>query len=69
MAIESPMTSDVKMDLRALVRSILRRLVRIVVVTAVLVGAAYFVLRDVPKSYESTASILVAPRDNSYTTS
>ena len=44
-----------------------RRWLRIVLVTALLLGATYALLLFVPKSYESTASILVENRDSAYT--
>ena len=67
MAIESPVDSDVRMDMGALWGAIRRRLLRIVLVTAILLAGTYALLLFVPKSYESTSSILVENRDSAYT--
>src|SRR6185312_1897757 len=67
MAFESPVDTDTKMDMAALGHALRRRWLRILLVTAVLVGGAYALLLFVPKSYDSTASILVENRDSVYT--
>jgi len=67
MAFESPVDTDTKMDMAALGSALRRRWLRILLVTAVLVGGAYALLLFVPKSYDSTASILVENRDSVYT--
>lgn len=68
MAFESP-ESDVRMDLGLILSAVLRRLVRIVLVTAVLCGITYALLLFVPKSYEASSSILVEPRQNAFSDS
>ena len=67
MAIESPADNDVRMDMRALGAAIGRRWLRVVLITAILLGGTYAALLFVPKSYESTSSILVENRDSAYT--
>src|SRR6185437_2724266 len=67
MAIDSASDADVKMDMHALRLAVRRRLLRILIVTAILLGATYAVLLFVPKSYDSTASIMVESRSSAYT--
>jgi tyrosine-protein kinase Etk/Wzc len=67
MAIESMDGGDARMDMAALGAALRRRWVRIVLVTVLLLAATYAVLLFIPKSYESTAGILVENRDNAYT--
>src|SRR5882757_8899042 len=67
MAIDAPAGDDARMDMRALGLALRRRLLRILLVTAVLLAATYAALLFVPKSYDSTAGILVESRDNVYT--
>jgi succinoglycan biosynthesis transport protein ExoP len=67
MAYDSAADNDVRMDMGALWFAIRRRWLRILLVTAVLAGGAYALLLFVPKSYDSTASILVENRDSVYT--
>ena len=67
MSSELTADDDVRMDMGMLWAAVRRRLLRIVVVTAILLGATYAVLMFVPKTYESTASILVENRDTAYT--
>jgi len=57
---------DIRIDTAALFGALGSRLLRIVVVTAILLAATFVVLIFVPKSYESTASILVEPRDSTF---
>ena len=67
MANESAADDDVRMDMGAIWAAIRRRLPRIILLTLLLLGATYAVLMFVPKSYESTSSILVESRDSAYT--
>lgn len=62
MAYESHTSDDARIDISALFGAILRRLPRILLVTAVLLGIAFVVLLFQPRLYESSASILVEPR-------
>jgi len=67
MALDAAGDDDARMDMRALWLALRRRLARIILVTAVLLAATYAALLFVPKSYDSTAGILVESRDNVYT--
>ncbi|MEO8882620.1 MAG: GumC family protein [Devosia sp.] len=67
MAIDAAADNDVRMDMGALWLALRRRLLRILLVTAVLLAATYAALLFVPKSYDATAGILVESRDNVYT--
>jgi succinoglycan biosynthesis transport protein ExoP len=67
MAVESHDGEDMKMDMSAMLRSVWSRKVRIVLVTALLLVLTYAILLFVPKMYESSASLLVESRENSYT--
>ncbi|KQW80622.1 hypothetical protein ASC89_11265 [Devosia sp. Root413D1] len=58
---------DVRMDVGALIAAVLSRGLRIVLVTVLLLVASAAVLLFIPKSYESSASLLVEPRSNIYT--
>lgn len=58
---------DVRMDVRALIAAVLSRGLRILLVTVLLLVATAAVLLFIPKSYESSASLLVEPRSNIYT--
>ncbi|OEO28455.1 hypothetical protein VW23_004890 [Devosia insulae DS-56] len=58
---------DVRMDVRALIAAVLSRGLRILLVTVLLLVASAAVLLFIPKSYESSASLLVEPRSNIYT--
>lgn len=58
---------DVRMDVGALVAAVLSRGLRILLVTVLLLVATAAVLLFIPKSYESSASLLVEPRSNIYT--
>lgn len=66
MTTESMAEDDTRMDVRALAGAVLSRWFRIAVVTLILLGGTYAVLMFVPKMYESSASILVEPRDNAF---
>ncbi|WP_055048691.1 GumC family protein [Devosia sp. A16] len=58
---------DVRMDVGALFAALLSRALRIVLVTVLLLVATAVILLFVPKSYESSTSLLVEPRNNIYT--
>ena len=57
---------DMRMDIGALLSAIFRRLIRIALVTGLVVGIAAALLMQMPKLYESSASLLVEPRENAY---
>ncbi len=57
---------DMRMDMGALLAAIVRRLVRILLVTGVVAGIVAALLIQMPKLYESSASLLVEPRENAY---
>jgi uncharacterized protein involved in exopolysaccharide biosynthesis len=67
MTVDAARAEDLRMDIGALLAAVWRRALRIVVVTAILVGLAYVFLMFVPKLYESSAGLLVEDRSNSYT--
>jgi uncharacterized protein involved in exopolysaccharide biosynthesis len=67
MAHESQIVRDTRIDLRALLGAVIRRLPRIVLVTLALLAVTYLILMFTPRLYESSASILVEPRSNIYT--
>lgn len=58
---------DVRMDVKALFAAVLSHGLRILLVTVLLLVATAAVLLFIPKSYESSASLLVEPRSNIYT--
>lgn len=62
MAVE-PNTDDVRIDAVAMFAAIGRHWLRIVVSTLVLLVLTYLILMFVPRMYESSASLLVEPRD------
>ena len=55
------------MDVGTLMRVLASKLIRIVIVTALLLGATYAILLFVPKQYESSASLLVEDRTSTFT--
>ena len=57
---------DMRMDIGALLSAILKRLVRVLLVTGVVAAIAAGLLMQMPKLYESSASLLVEPRENAY---
>lgn len=61
---DSTQAEDLRVDMGTLLSAVLSRWLRIVIVTALLVGATFAVLLFVPKMYESSASLLVEERDN-----
>lgn len=58
---------DMRMDMGALVAAVLSRGLRILLVTVLLLVATAAILLFIPKSFESSASLLVEPRSNIYT--
>jgi len=60
---------DMRMDAAGLLRAVLARLPRIALVTVLLLAVTFAILMFVPKTYESSASLLVEPRDSTYTRS
>lgn len=67
MTVESPMTSDARIEVGAVLGAVVQRLPRIVLVTLLLLAATFALLMFMPRLYESSASILVEPRSNVYT--
>lgn len=57
---------DARIDMGTVLAAVWRRRYRIAIVTALLLAGTYMVLFFVPKMYESSASILVEARTNSY---
>ena len=53
---------DLRMDAGGLLRAVWARMPRIVLVTVLLVAATFAILLFVPKTFESSASLLVEPR-------
>lgn len=66
MAFESQMARDARIDVGAVLGAVVKRLPRIVLVTAVLLVGAFVLVMFMPRLYESAASILVEPRSNVY---
>ncbi len=64
MANETSAMDDVRIDMKALVGQIWRQKWRIVFVTVLLSVLTYAFLLFVPKMYQSSASVLVEPRDS-----
>jgi len=60
---------DLRMDAGGLLRALWARMPRIVLVTVLLLAATFAILLFVPKTYESSASLLVEPRESVYTRS
>ncbi len=69
MSVESAPAEDLRMDVGALFGALWARLLRIVLVTALLLAATFGILMFVPKMYESSASLLVEDRTSSFTQS
>jgi polysaccharide biosynthesis transport protein len=67
MTFESAPPEDLRMDAGVLFGALWARALRIVIVTALLVAATFVILLFVPKLYESSASLLVEDRSNTYT--
>ncbi|HTN63154.1 MAG TPA: GumC family protein, partial [Devosia sp.] len=64
MAYESQALRDARIDLGAVFGAVVRRLPRIIAVTLVLLVATFAILLFVPRMYESSAGILVEPRNS-----
>lgn len=62
----APTLRDARIDVRAVLAAVGRRLPRIVIVTLLVLAAAFLILMMLPRLYESSASILVEPRSNAY---
>jgi uncharacterized protein involved in exopolysaccharide biosynthesis len=60
---------DLRMDAGGLLRAVWVRMPRIVLVTVLLLAATFAILMFVPKTFESSASLLVEPRESAYTRS
>lgn len=67
MAFESQMARDARIDIGAVLGAVVKRLPRVVIVTAALLAATLVLTMFMPRLYESSASILVEPRSNVYT--
>ena len=67
MSAESAPAEDLRMDVGALMGALWARMLRIVIVTALILAATFVVLMFVPKQYESSASLLVEDRSNTFT--
>ncbi|MET0438241.1 MAG: GumC family protein [Devosia sp.] len=65
----APTMRDARIDVTAVLAAVGRRLPRIIIVTLLVLVAAFLVLTMLPRLYESSASILVEPRSNVYTRS
>ena len=66
MTYESPEAQDARIDVAALFGGVVQRLPRILLVTLALLALTFVLLLFVPRSYDSSASILVEPRGNVY---
>lgn len=62
----APTMRDARIDVNAVLAAVGRRLPRIIIVTLLVLVAAFLVLTMLPRLYESSASILVEPRSNVY---
>ncbi|HZY68300.1 MAG TPA: GumC family protein, partial [Devosia sp.] len=67
MSVESHAAEDLRMDVGALFGALMARLLRIILVTALLLAATFVALMFVPKLYESSASLLVEDRSSTFT--
>ncbi|MFK4812455.1 Wzz/FepE/Etk N-terminal domain-containing protein [Devosia sp. ZW T5_3] len=67
MTYESPAVRDARIDVGAVLGAVFKRLPRIILITLLLLAAAFVFLMFQPRLYESSASILIEPRDNVYT--
>jgi uncharacterized protein involved in exopolysaccharide biosynthesis len=67
MSVESAPAEDLRMDVGALFGALWARLLRIIIVTALLLAATFVILMFVPKLYESSASLLVEDRSSTFT--
>lgn len=62
----APTMRDARIDVAAVFGAVGRRLPRIIIITLLVLAAAFLVLMMMPRLYESSASILVEPRSNVY---
>lgn len=62
----APTVRDARIDVAAVFSAVGRRLPRIIIITLLVLAAAFLVLSMMPRLYESSASILVEPRSNIY---
>ncbi|MDV3251173.1 GumC family protein [Devosia sp. BK] len=62
----APTMRDARIDVAAVFSAVGRRLPRIIIITLLVLAAAFLVLMMMPRLYESSASILVEPRSNVY---
>jgi uncharacterized protein involved in exopolysaccharide biosynthesis len=69
MSVESAPAEDLRMDVGALMGALWARMLRIVIVTALILAATFVILMFVPKMYESSASLLVEDRSSIFTQS
>lgn len=67
MSVESAPAEDLRMDVGALFGALWARMLRIVIVTALILAATFGILMFVPKLYESSASLLVGDRSSTFT--
>jgi polysaccharide biosynthesis transport protein len=58
---------DLRLDAGSMLRAVWARAPRIALVTVLLLAATFAILMFMPKVYESSASVLVEPRDSTYT--
>ncbi|WP_196259007.1 GumC family protein [Pelagibacterium limicola] len=58
---------DASIDIGIVVAAVLRRVVRVMLVTLILCAATFAVLLFVPRLYESSAGLLIEPRSNAFT--
>lgn len=66
MAFESQMARDARIDVGAVLGAVVKRLPRVVIVTAALLAVTLVIIMFMPRLYESSASILVESRNNAY---
>ncbi|HUH77911.1 MAG TPA: GumC family protein, partial [Devosia sp.] len=66
MSFESQAVRDARIDVGAVLGAVVKRLPRIVLLTLLLLAAAFAILMFMPRLYESSASILVEPRNNAF---
>ncbi|SEQ56972.1 Uncharacterized protein involved in exopolysaccharide biosynthesis [Devosia sp. YR412] len=66
MTYESPEAQEARIDVAAMLRGVVQRLPRILLVTLALLAATFVLLMFVPRTYDSSATILVEPRGNVY---
>ena len=62
----APTLRDARIDMAAVLAAVGRRMPRIIIVTLLVLAAAFVILMFLPRLYESSASILVEPRSNPY---